>query len=148
MIVGVWYLISLLCPRVFYYDYKAKRQQRKRDKETSEFPNIARPQWWDDALPKHWLTTLRSSSPTPGTLPCTMVGPRASWWAIGKDGDLKPSCSRVHLLHLAFLLLLSSASLFFSLPLLCLLTLLYSNFLPLPLWGGSTVAQLSWSCYN
>jgi len=121
-------MLFLLCPRVFYYDYKAKRQQRKWDKETSEFPNIARLQWWDSTPPEHWLTAPCSSSPTLGTLSCTMVGPRASWWAIGRDGSLVPFCSWACFLHLAFLLLLSSASLFFSLPLLCTLLWLPVSF--------------------
>jgi len=146
--IGVWCLSSPLCPRAFYYDYKAKRQQRKWDKETSEFPNIARPQWWDSTPSEHWLTALCSSSPTLGTLPYTMVRSWASWWAVDRDSGLELSCSRACFLHLVFLLLLSSASLFFSLPLLCLLTLLYSNFLPLSLQGDSMVAWLSWSCYN
>jgi len=42
MTMGVWYLIPLLCPRVFYYDYKAKRQQRKRDKENLWIPNSSK----------------------------------------------------------------------------------------------------------
>jgi len=145
--MGVW-CFFLLCPRVFYYDYKAKRQQRKWDKETSEFPNIARPQWWDGVPPEHWLTTPHSSSPTLGTLPHTMVGPWASWWTVGRDGGLELSCSRARFLHLAFLLLLFSASLFFSLPLLCTLTSLTSSFLLLLLQGDFAMVQLSWSCYN
>jgi len=146
--MGVWCLSSLLCPRVFYYHYKAKRQQRKWDKENLWIlkHNKAtimrrRPSW-----------TLANYSPlfslTLGTLPCTMVGSWASWQAINRDGDLELSCSWVHFLHLAFLLSLFSASLFFSLPLLYLLTPLYSNFLPLPLQCDSVVARLSWSCYN
>ena len=39
MMMGVWYLIPFLCPRVFYDDYKAKRQQRKWDKENLQIPN-------------------------------------------------------------------------------------------------------------
>jgi len=147
MRMGVWSFFSL-CPRVFYYDYKAKRQQRKWDKETSEFPNIARLQWWDSAPSKHWLTASCSSSPTLGTLPRMMVRPQASWRAIGKDGGLESSCSRACFLHLAFLLLLSSASLFFSLPLLCTLTSLTSSFFLLLLRGDFAIVWLSWSCYN
>jgi len=37
--VGVWFLDSLLCPRVFYYDYKAEKQQRKWDKENLRISN-------------------------------------------------------------------------------------------------------------
>jgi len=147
MRMRIWWFF-LLCPRVFYYDYKAKRQQRKWDRETSEFPNITRPQWWDSAPPKHWLTTPRSSSPTLETLPCTMVKPRASWRTVGRNSDLESSCARARFLHLAFLLLLSSASLFFSLPLPCILTFLTSGFLLLLLWGIFAMIWLSWYCYN
>jgi len=146
--MGVCCLSSPLCPRVFYYDYKAKRQQRKWDKETSEFLNIARPQWWGDAPPKHWLIAPRSSSSTTETLLCTTVSSWASWWAVGRDGDLEPSGSRAHFLHLAFLLLLFLAFLFFPLPLLCILTSLTSSSLLLPLRGDFAIVQLSWSCYN
>jgi len=40
--MGVWCLSSLLFPRVFYYDYKAKRQQRKWDKENLRIPNSSK----------------------------------------------------------------------------------------------------------
>jgi len=144
----VWCFCSLLCPRVFYYDYKAKRQQRKWDKENLWIPKHSRLQWWNGTPPEHWLTAPHSSSPTLGTLSCMMVGSRASCQAVDRDGDLKSSCSWACYLHLAFLLPLSSASLFFSLPLLCLLTPLYSNSLLLPLRYDSMVSRLSLSCYN
>jgi len=145
--MGVWYFSSLLCPRVFYYDYKAKRQQRKWDKENLWIPKHSKAIMIKQR-PSHWLTAPYSSSPTLGTLPHRMVRSQASCQAIDKNSDLKSSCSRAHYLHLAFLLPLFSVSLFFSLPLLCLLTPLYSNSLILPLWCNSVVSQLSWSCYN
>jgi len=127
---------------------KQRDNKESETKKTSEFPNIARPQWWDGALPKHWLTTPHSLSPTLGTLPHTMVRSQASWWTIGRDSGLEPSCPHTHFLCLAFLLLLSSASLFFSLPLLCTLTSLSSSFLLPPLrWFGSlnlTIISHQW----
>jgi len=145
--MGVWCLSSLLCPRVFYYDYKAKRQQRKWDKENLRIPNFSkaammiRCPFWTPTAPRH-------SSPTPETLLCTMVRPRASWQTVSRDGGLEPSCFRAHFLHLIFLLLLSSASWSLLLPLLCILTFLSFSFLLPPLQSDFTMVRLSWSCYN
>jgi len=59
--MGVWYLIPLLCPRVFYYDYKAKRQQRKWDKENLWIPNSSKAVMmvWCSS----WTLTNRSQTP-------------------------------------------------------------------------------------
>jgi len=117
--MGVWYLIPLLCPRVFYYDYKAKRQQRKWDKENLQIPNSSKAimmVWCSSQTPTNHS---RTPNPTPATLPCTMVRPWASWRTIDRDGSLELSCSRARSLHLISLLLLFSASQSFLLPLWC-----------------------------
>jgi len=36
--MGKRVFLSLLCPRVFYYDYKAMIQQKKRNKENFQIP--------------------------------------------------------------------------------------------------------------
>jgi len=145
--IGVYAWVPFHALEYFIMITKQRDNKENETKKTSEFPNIAKPQWWDSAFSKHWLTTPRPLSPTLGTLPRMMVGSRASWRTVGRDSSLEPSCSCVRFLHLAFLLLLFSASLFFSLPLLCTLTSLTSSFLLLPLWGDFTIVRLSRSCY-
>jgi len=113
MMMGVWYLILLLCPRVFYYDYKAKRQQRKRDKENLWIPNSGK------AVMMVWRSSWTPTNPTPTTLPRPMIGPWTFRRIVDRNGGLEPSCSCTHSLHLASLLLLFSASLSFLLPLWC-----------------------------
>jgi len=112
---------------------KSKIKEKEKEKKRNINNNLA-------VLPSH-NTTL-------GTLSHMMVRSRASCRAVDRNSNLEPSCSRACYFHLVFLLPLSSAFLSFSLPLLCLLTPLYSNFLPLPLQCNSVVAWLSWSCYN
>ena len=114
MVMGVYCLSSPLCPRVFYYDYKAKRQQRKWDKENLWIPKHSKATMMRRHLSEHWVATSWSSNPTPRILLCTMVRSQASCWAVDGDGDLELSCPRACYLHLAFLLPLSLASLIFS----------------------------------
>jgi len=57
--MGVWCLSSLLCPRVFYYDYKAHRQQRKWDKENLQIPKHSK----TTMMRRHPSWTLANRSP-------------------------------------------------------------------------------------
>ena len=127
---------------------KQKDNTESETKKTSKFPNIVRPQWWDGTPPKHWVTTLHSSSPTPGIPPHMVVRSRASCQAVNRDGDLESSCSRACYLLLAFLLYLSSLTLSLLLSPLCLLITPEFSFLLLPLQCESMTVRLSWSCYT
>jgi len=148
MVMGVWCFFFFHALEYFIMITKQRDNKESGTKKTSEFPILARPQWWYSVPPEHRLTPPCYSSPTPGTLPRMMVRPRASWQTMGRDSSLEPSCSCAHFLHLTFLLLLFSASQFFLLPLLCILTFLSSSFLLLPLRGDFAMVWLSWSCYN
>jgi len=148
MRMGVYASVPFCALEYFIMITKQRDNKESETKKTSEFPNIVRPQWWDSTPPKHWVTTPYSSSSTPGILPHTMVGSQLSCQAVDRDSNLKLSYSWAHYLYLTFLLPLSSASLFFFLPLLCLLTPPDFNFPPLPLRCSSVVARLSWSCYT
>jgi len=141
--MGVWCSLFFCALEYFIKITKQRDNKENETKKTSEFPNMARLQWWDGASPEHWVTISYFSSPTLEILPQAMVGSQASCWAVDGDSGLEPSCSWACYLYLAFLLPLSSTSLLFSLPLLCLLTPPDSNFLLLLLQCDAAVAWLS-----
>jgi len=146
--MGVWCFFSLLCPRVFYYDYKAKKQQRKWDKENPQIPKhskatmMRRRSSWTLG---DYSPFFKSYSGDPSLLNSWVL---SLLLGLDGDGNFELPCSRACYLHLTFLLLLSLASLFLFLPPLCFLIPSDSNFLSLPLQCNTAAAQLSWSCYN
>jgi len=134
MMMEVWCLSSLLCPRVFYYDYKTMRQQRKRDKENLQVSRYSKA----NMIRQHFSQSLgNSSNPTLEIFFHTIGGSRASCWAVEEDGDLELSCPQVHCSYQTSLLLLFITSLPLSLYLLYHSTLLRSSFLLLWLWYDS-----------
>jgi len=146
--MGLYAIVPFCALGYFIMTTKQRDNKESETKKTSKFPILASPQRWYGAPPKHQLTAPHQSSPTLGTLPCTMVRPWVFWQTVGRDGGLEPSCPRMRFLHLIFLLLLSLASQSFLLPLLCILTFLPSSFLRPPLRDGLAMVRLSWSCYN